>query len=268
MNRGWLPLILGLLLGLVGGLYYAWIVDPVEYVDTAPTTLRRDFRDDYLALIASAYAATGDLDRARARLALFPDPNLPEYLAALAQQRLATGGVPSEARALAQLAAALGQRPTPLAGTPSPTPPTTPQPATPPSPFPSLTPTRTPPPPPTRTPTATPGVPFRLVAQDRVCDPSLGAPLLQVEVLDQNGEPVPGVEVRVIWDTGQDHFFTGLKPEISPGYGDFTMEEGVTYTLQVVGAEGVVTGLKVEDCVDDEGNLYPGSWRLVFARGG
>ena len=42
-QSGWLPLLLGLGLGLAGGLFYSWIVNPVEYVETAPGSLREDF---------------------------------------------------------------------------------------------------------------------------------------------------------------------------------------------------------------------------------
>ena len=260
MKRGgWLPLLVGIALGLVVGLYYSWIVNPVEYVDTAPASLREDFKSDYIALIASAYAYSGDLVRAEVRLSLFPDPNPAVTLSQLAQKRLATGRPQSETQALALLAAALGDRPTPLASSPIQVSATLPSPE-----EPTLPPTLTPRPPPTRTPTATPGAPFELLDREKVCDPDLHAPLIQVEVLDAADRPVPGVEVLVVWDAGQDHFFTGLKPELGLGYGDFTMNEGVIYTLQLTKSETPITGLMVEDCVGDEGDLYPCSWLLTF----
>src|SRR3990172_2000227 len=111
-QSGWLPLLLGLGLGLAGGLFYSWIVNPVEYVETGPGSLREDFKADYLALIAAAYASRGDLARARARLALFEELNPAGELAALAQRRQASGHPLSEAQALAELAAALQGAPT------------------------------------------------------------------------------------------------------------------------------------------------------------
>ena len=48
-----------------------------------------------------------------------------------------------------------------------------------------------------------------------------------------NGDQIPGVEVDIIWDSGFDHFFTGLKPDLGAGYGDFTMTGGVVFTLFV-----------------------------------
>jgi hypothetical protein len=112
-------------------------------------------------------------------------------------------------------------------------------------------------------PTATPIASLEFVEQQKVCDPDLQEPLIQVEVIDLNRRPVPGVEVLVIWDTGQDHFFTGLKPELGAGYGDFTMTEGLTYTVQLTLAERPITSLTVEDCT--EGDLtFQGSWLLTF----
>ncbi len=68
-------LLIGLALGLVLGLLYGWIIRPVEYVDTAPASLRQDYRADYVLMIAEAYAGEGDLELARMRLAsLGPQP--------------------------------------------------------------------------------------------------------------------------------------------------------------------------------------------------
>ena len=70
MNRGGaLAVVLAMLAGAALGLFYAWVISPVKYVDTAPASLRADFQADYLTLIAAAYSDTGDLVRARARLA-------------------------------------------------------------------------------------------------------------------------------------------------------------------------------------------------------
>lgn len=246
--------------GTAGGLIYAWMINPVEYVDTAPASLRADFQADYLALIAAAYSGTADLDRARARLGLIPDPDPAGRLAALAQQRLAADLPGSEAQSLALLAAALGERPAPAVT------PTAVEGGVSLTPRPTRTPTPTSPPLPTRTPTATPGAPFQLLSRDSDCDPDRAEALLIVEVEDAAGNPVPGVEVLVVWDSGQDHFFTGLKPELSPGYGDFTMEPGVTYTAKLADTVQTVTGLVAPECTADDGSTFFGSWILVYAQ--
>jgi len=256
--KGALALLVAVALGLAAGLGYAWGVNPVSYTDTSPASLRDDFRADYLTLVASAYDATGDLPRARARLALFAYADPSPLLAALAQQRLGQGWPEAEARALARLSADL-QAQAPPASESQASPPTAAG-----TPTPTRTVTPVPSPAPTRTPTSTPGAPFRLLAQDEVCDTDLGQPLLQVEVVDAAGQPVPGAEVRVVWDTGQDHFFTGLKPDLGVGYGDFSLTPGVTYTVQLVDSDQPVTGLTSGECEAADGSRYAGSWRLRF----
>jgi len=244
-----LLLLFGFGIGVAGGLYYAWLVSPVEYLDTAPDSLRADFRAHYVGLIASAYASDQDLVRARTRLALFPDLDASTELAALAQQRLAAGLADTEASALAQLASALSRGPS---RTPVPTPSVSP------------TPSNTPRPTATRRPTATPGAGFLLTSREQICDPLLSQPLIQVVVVDAAQEPVPGREVIVVWDTGQDHFFTGLKPELGLGYGDFAMTEDISYTLRLADSQQPVTDLAVYECEVEAGDPYPGSWRLEF----
>jgi hypothetical protein len=264
VNRSdWVSLLLGVILGVAAGLYYAWALNPVEYTDTSPASLRSDFKLEYLTLIAAAYNGTGDLERARARLGLFADPNPADTLAALAQQRLAQGHPGPEVSALAKLASALSGS---SAGTPGKTPTrsgTRPPTATSTS---TRFPTSTPRPPVTRFPTSTPGSPFKLESEEMVCDPQLAEPLIQVRVLDASGNEVPGAEILVVWDTGQDHFYTGLKPELGEGYGDFTMTPGTTYTVQLAQSDVPVTGIQSEACTDDKGRTFDGSWLLVFVQ--
>src|SRR3989304_328452 len=86
--------------------------------------------------------------------------------------------------------------------------------ASPPPPPPALGSAPAAPPPrprPTPLPTFTPGAPFRLSQRLLVCDDPAPLPRLQVIVLDSAGDGGPNLLVRVIWDAGQDQFFTGLK---------------------------------------------------------
>jgi hypothetical protein len=260
-RKGWILLGISFILGIAGGLYYAWNVNPVAYVDAAPSSLRQDFRSDYITVIAASYAATGELDRAQVRLSIFSLEDLGSYLGRLAQNRLAEGRPESEARALAMLAAAVGEGPPALPITPSPSQSaSTGEPSITSSPAPSNT-AR-----PVRPPTSTPGAPFELIEQEKVCDPSLEKPLLQVRILDALSEGVPRMSILVIWDSGQEKFFTGLKPELGLGYADFVMTEGAVYTLQVSDADRLVTGLRSELCTGEGGEPYPGAWLLTFQR--
>jgi hypothetical protein len=118
MSRGAVALIvIALAAGLGLGLYIGWVAAPVKYVDTAPNSLQRAFKDDYILMIATAYAGDGDLAAARAHLATlgFTDPAAAVTAAA---QRLSAAGLPAtDQQRLSALAQAL--RAPPL---PSPTP--------------------------------------------------------------------------------------------------------------------------------------------------
>ena len=107
-ERGPWYLITGLFIGAIIGLLYAWIVQPVQYVDTSPASLRSDFKDSYRVMIASAYVGNGDLVRAEARLELLEDDDLFRTVSEQAQRTLAEDGSTDDARALGLLAVALG----------------------------------------------------------------------------------------------------------------------------------------------------------------
>ncbi len=69
MRRWLLPLMAGLL-GIAGGIYYGWVVNPVKFVDTTPASLRADYRTDYVLMVAESYHANQDETVARQRLAV------------------------------------------------------------------------------------------------------------------------------------------------------------------------------------------------------
>jgi len=89
----------GILLGLGIGILFGWVIAPVKYIDTDPATLRADYKDEYLILIASSYAADHNLDRARQRLATLGYPDPVQAVDALAQ-RLADEGKDSSVLAI------------------------------------------------------------------------------------------------------------------------------------------------------------------------
>jgi hypothetical protein len=105
--RGHWYLLTGLLIGLVLGIGYAWALSPLEYVDTPPSSLRADFKDEYRYLIAASYRVTGNLDRARARLALLGDPDPVAALGEQAQRMLAASAPTGAIRLVTDLAEAV-----------------------------------------------------------------------------------------------------------------------------------------------------------------
>lgn len=84
MSR-WLRLALAAALGIAIGLFYGWVVDPVEYIETTPASLREDYRVDYVLMVAEAFRAEGDAEMAARRLAILgSDP--PASLASAAHE--------------------------------------------------------------------------------------------------------------------------------------------------------------------------------------
>lgn len=57
-------------IGCAIGLVYGWIINPVEYINTAPNSLRKDYKTDYILMVAEAYKVEHNLDLAVRRLAL------------------------------------------------------------------------------------------------------------------------------------------------------------------------------------------------------
>ena len=292
-KRGFLYLITGLALGIGIGLLIAWGIAPVQYVDTTPSTLRLDYKDDYRYMIAAAYTASGDLPRAQARLTTLADADPVKVLGAQAQRMLADNVSMEQIRILANLSEAIQTRitaspvstiaqpvsPTPLiplveaSATLATNPPTelaetaTTEPASSPTledtPAPLPTPVFTATQHATLTPTLTPGAPFELINQSTFCEPTQPG-LLQVFLVNRSFQPVAGVELVITWFGGEEHFFTGLKPEIGYGYADYKMTENTEYALSLSAGGTRVTGLKAPPCTDQGGKAYPGGIHLEF----
>jgi hypothetical protein len=251
-----LLLVMAVALGLGGGLVYTWVLDPVEYYDSAPDALDFEGKMAYLAAIGDVYAQDGDLARAGTGLAKLDVAADGALLAGFIEQYLDAGGQPEEVRNLARLAEDLGARGGVLllfdeVSTPVPTPSAT------------------------RSaevedlpPTATPAPAVRLVDRTAVCaDPGRKGEIA-VWVRDAEGNELPGVEVVVSWALGQDRFFTGLRPEEGIGYADFEMQPGTEYDVSLADFEGeAVEGLssELEAGVCPEGSLAV-SWQLIFER--
>ncbi|MCB8920609.1 MAG: hypothetical protein H6662_03410 [Ardenticatenaceae bacterium] len=268
-------LLVGLLIGLGIGLYYAWVVEPVVFVDASPARLSDSYKEEYLFLVSQNYAITSNWEQAQERLAALDDPQLPETVNVLLERYLREQKPPQVVENLAALAQKLGAEgsavalfaPTPLNGQAAPPTPTltpTPLSAEIATPLPTNTPTRTPVP--TLTPSATP-VPspttqpvYRLLNQERVCDETAVSPQIEVITYDTLLNELPGVEVLVSWEDGTDTFFTGFKPALGAGYGDFTMQPDISYSVQLADGSPEVSGLRIEPCDGDT----IGGWRLTF----
>ncbi|MFO7538233.1 MAG: hypothetical protein R6X32_09260 [Chloroflexota bacterium] len=268
-------LLLGLVLGLAGSLYYAWVVDPIIFVNASPSRLTPIEQEEYIIMVSQSYASDGNWPLAQQRLDALDDPDLPQTMGQLLDRFVREGRPPALLRDVAQVAQQLGSSsravalfaPTPLPGslpTATPTPPLVPV-------VPTMTATAVALATDTPTPTATfSAVPtplpspttrpnYRLLTQQRVCE---AEPVFRIEVLTWDAflEPEPGVEVVVRWQGGEDRFYTGFKPDQGADYGDFTMEPEISYSVQLAAGSPEITGLRIEPC--DSG--LPGGWQLTF----
>lgn len=270
--------LLALLAGIGVGLFIAWYVFPVSYTDAQPYDLGASDKDEMLRMIASSYAVENAFELANRRLYYLQLPDVKARLSELAQ---------TESNVLTQQAlvklrldldgprAALA-RPT---STPRPTRDLTPVPrvtvivleptaivptTVPPTPFPT-------PLPPTSEPN--PNAPsFELVSRRALdCAAVGGGAAIWVEVQDVAGNGLAGVGVEVNSGLGNEQFFTGLKPERGPGFGDVTVTPG-TYSLHLLenAQSAVINDLRIDANVVECGSNPAATqgWHLVFRQVG
>lgn len=260
-------LLISLVLGLIGGLAYAWIIDPVVYVAAGPARLSEAEQDDYLLLVSESYAVDENWPRAQQRLAALQDPVIENTVARLLDDLVRQQRDPALITHLATLAQRLGVQtqavalfaPTPAGVLPTPTPRTLVT-ATPTSDVPTPSPTPSPAAEPTARPSPTPQPNYRLLSQERVCLEDADHYLLEVAVFDALLEPQPGTEIVVTWGSSEDRFFTGFKPAQGLEYADFEMTPNTSYSVQLADGSPEVSGLRLEPC--DSGFL--GGWRLTY----
>ncbi len=280
---------IGLIIGIVGSIWLAWRVFPLEELVGSPAVFQQTYREEYLYMVSEALAQTGDWDAAQTRLGVLEDDNLPQTVVQELERYLREGRSAEDVRNMARMAQSLGAEgaaldlfaPTPGAGealesgTPTPTlivvvgqaaenqqglPTATP----------TLLPTPTPIPEevveaePTATPlTAGAQLAYELLSQESVCVVDEGSAEIEVFVQDADGDGIAGEEILVSWEGGTDRFVTGLKREVDAGYADFTLSAGVSYSAELVAGSPRVSGLTIGVCEDGSA----AGWRLVFKRG-
>lgn len=60
-------LVAGIVIGLILGVFYAWVIQPVKWIDGEPSQLRQDLRVDYLRMVIDSYATNLDAEKATRR---------------------------------------------------------------------------------------------------------------------------------------------------------------------------------------------------------
>ena len=271
-STGWL--LFALVIGLVGGLYYAWVVEPVIFTDASPARFSPQHEETYIILVSQSYAVNENWPLAQQRLAALDDPDIAETVnelleTAVRQQRPApllqqlavvARQLGADGQAIALFAPTLpasNSQPTPTSAilttsTPRPTNSPTPTATATAVPLPSAT--------ATRPATATPQPNYRLTEQTRLCLDDDAVNQIEIVVVDAFLNDLPGIEIEVSWQNGRDTFFTGFKPENGRGYADFEMSPDISYTVRLPDGSPEVSGLRLETCASG----LTGGWHLTF----
>jgi hypothetical protein len=69
LNKPLVVGIAGLVLGILLGILYGWVIDPVEWTDASVEHLRADLREEYLRMAIDSYAQNRDAELAKKRYA-------------------------------------------------------------------------------------------------------------------------------------------------------------------------------------------------------
>jgi hypothetical protein len=274
-------LILGLVIGLLGGLIYTWVIQPVEYYNTYPPLMGETYRRTWIAMTAQAYGAEGNWERTRVRLTDLPEDEVRQVVTDELERAVAAGASFLYLQRISELAQAYGAsspaiqiygegealdtptaRPTVPTATPTVT--LTPTPTS--TPTPTFTPT------PTARPTSVFSPSIRVVSQTLTCtiQPRIAVSIEISATLDEESDDEPVWtgdamrEIWLLWDGGADRAITGFRPEQGQGYADFTVVPGRVYNLYVDSPTGVpVRTLQAEPCAPDEGEGWTSRWLLI-----
>lgn len=277
----WWGLLVGATLGILGGLYYAWVLQPVQEVDTTPRQLQLEDKAHYVVGIVLEYGHDQDIGKALEDLIALdigPDPiqSVADIACNLASSNyIATNSGLRAVRSMKTLYQSQGR--TGCADTLIPDVEDHAQLAT--LDVPTQTPTLVPPPSKTPTqsavrtsatpdavivPTQPPQRNYTPFVQSTFCSVELSG-TIEVYVQDFNGQGIPGQRIRVRWDEGQDEFFSGLKPERGPAFADFKMQAGKGYTIDMPGqSDPITTPLVADSCFTEDGFEALTSYRVIF----
>jgi hypothetical protein len=245
-----LYLLTGLLLGVVFGCVLSFVAFPLQVSSVGPQHLAAEYKDQYRLMVALAYASSGDLNRAQARLAQLGDADPARALSAQAQLALGNSATQREARALASLAKDLdtfevsAQSTSVAVNTPNPE-----DENAAPTPFAAQE----------------EGGSYSLGSRELLCESSETPPLVKLFVFDANGQAQAGVRLAMNDGEESSEFFTGARPDFGPGYAEFEMTPGSTYILSIAGSE-TLAGLQPAACITEAGDPAWGAWLLLYNR--
>lgn len=279
---------IGLIVGVAGGLFFAWNISPREEIDIAPWQLSVSDKDQYIVAIALRYAQDNDLTRAINSLVNLRVSGDPIQAVADTACRLATSGYVNSTSGLNavrsmialyqpqaragcadEIIPAMAQEPTMVVEITLPTATNTLLPPPTKSPTPASVNIATSTPVPIVIPTSPPQSNFELISVTTDCSVT-NSGLIQVYVYEANGSTgVPAQQIRVRWSGDSSIFFTGLKPELGRGYADFLMTEGQNYIVDLPGqSDPIREALAPVPCNTETGERALITYRVIYRRSG
>ena len=116
MVRVLLSMLVGIALGLGAGLLYAWVIAPVEYIDSPMSDLAQQYRDEYTVMIAAGFMADEDVNAAIDRLRRLGVDNVPAYVQEVTERYITNSRNLEDIRLLVTLSAGLGRLTPPMEG--------------------------------------------------------------------------------------------------------------------------------------------------------
>lgn len=96
-----------IVLGIGLGLAYGWIVNPINADEISPSSLRADYKADYVLMVAEIYQSDSDLDQAAARLALLGSQPPGQIAAEGLRTAMSLGYTPADLSLIENLSRAL-----------------------------------------------------------------------------------------------------------------------------------------------------------------
>ncbi len=228
-------ILLGVILGFSIALLVTWWIFPFPRVHSTPSALHPSYKDEYRLLVALAYGSTGDVERARLRVAplqeVDPVQSLIDQAVRFRSGQSGSNIYPQVSTSAVQYLALLARdlQSIPAQDT-SALPPTS---------------------------TAAQAFPTGTHLALCACFPVTLCVTTLLLILSPafmwatlSGQPLPAVQIRVAWETGQQELFTGLKPEKGLGYADFIMTPGTVVfhstSIDIPGCyRHIITGMRI-----------------------
>ena len=108
LQRIFVTFLTGIGLGVLGGLLIGWFALPTGNTAAHIADLHPDYKVEYVVMVGTAYAKSGDWDEAQARLGRLEEPDPAGYVVLITEQAINAGRSPEDIRLLVRLAVRLG----------------------------------------------------------------------------------------------------------------------------------------------------------------